>query len=167
MSKNYYEKTTSEKIVVTEEPKYPQGFENNASNNSEIESAKIADPEQQAWIEELRKIRMHSSEQFDKLMVMLASGGLVLSVGFVKDIVKLNESQYQYILIISWIAFVFTLLINLISHLISVKVIDLELEEQTKKSDSLNSKLITCNYLSIITLVIAISAFVIFVSLNL
>jgi predicted proteasome-type protease len=118
------------------------------------------------WINTIKEIRMYSIEQFDKLMVLLSSGGLVLTVGFVKDIVKLNEADHISLLIISWIFFIFTLLSNLISHLISIKSMDLELDGRSKESNDQDKKINCLNYTSLILLILGITGFIVFVSLN-
>jgi len=57
-----------------------------------------------------------AGEEFDKQVVYLSGGGLVLTIGFVKDIVKLSATAYLPFLLLSWILFAATLLINLWSH---------------------------------------------------
>lgn len=57
-----------------------------------------------------------AGEEFDKQVVYLSGGGLVLTIGFVKNIVKLSATAYLPFLLLSWILFAATLLLNLWSH---------------------------------------------------
>lgn len=70
-----------------------------------------------------------SGDEFDKQVVYLAGGGLVLTIGFVKDIVKLSATAYLPFLLLSWILFAATLLLNLWSHSASAASTDLFLSQ--------------------------------------
>lgn len=68
-----------------------------------------------AWIDERKKDLNYSLEQFDKLIITLSSGSLALSIGFIKDIVKITKETDTFFLKLSW----YLLAISLISVLIS------------------------------------------------
>jgi hypothetical protein len=63
--------------------------------------------------------RKSAGEEYDKLIVYLAGGGLVLTVGFVKDLTKAAETQHVGWLLGCWICFAAALISNLASHAFS------------------------------------------------
>jgi hypothetical protein len=70
-----------------------------------------------------------AGDEFDKQVVYLSGGGLVLTIGFVKDIVKLSATAFLPFLLLSWILFAATLLLNLWSHKASATSTDLFLSQ--------------------------------------
>jgi hypothetical protein len=70
---------------------------------------------------ENRKI---AEQEYDKLVIYLAGGGLVLTIGFVKDILKITEATNIVLLLVCWICFAACLLANLLSHSLSVSTAD-------------------------------------------
>jgi len=118
------------------------------------------------YLEQIQKIRTYSSEQLDKQIVYLAGGGLVFTIGFIKNIVDISKSTNLTLLFVAWILFVTTLVLNLVSHKSSIKAMDLELQLEHKKSDSWDNATDWLNSISILSLVLAIILFIIFVSLN-
>lgn len=121
--------------------------------------------------EEYRKIilktREYSSEQFDKLLVYLSSGALVLTLGFAKEIVKITDKTDVRLLIISWSLFALSLLFVLISHKTSLISMDLELAGKKKKSDRMDVITDVFNWSALISLITGITFFIIFISCNL
>ena len=75
--------------------------------------------------------RKYSEQEYDKSIVYLAGGGLALTIGFVKDILKITEATNVGLLLVSWICFSTCLLINLLSHSWSVNAADAFLTEST------------------------------------
>lgn len=63
--------------------------------------------------------RKSAEEEYDKLIVYLAGGGLVLTVGFVKDLTKAAETDQVGWLLGCWISFAAALIVNLASHAFS------------------------------------------------
>lgn len=122
---------------------------------------KIAEKEYFRKIEDIVK---YSEEQYDKLIVTLNSGALVLTVGFVSDIVKITESINTILLKLSWISFSLSLLLILISHLTSKSSMLHELSEKTGKSDKMNRATNRLNYGSLFALLSGIILFITFVS---
>lgn len=73
---------------------------------------------------ELRVIKEKSEDDYEKNLVYISSGTLVLSLTFIEKIVPLQGSTVVWFLIASWIFLSVTLLLNLISHQISSKYHD-------------------------------------------
>lgn len=73
----------------------------------------------QEQLEALAKIKEKSEDDYEKNLVYIAAGTLVLSMTFLEKIVNLSESSAVPILIGSWVLLAFTLLGNLVSHQLS------------------------------------------------
>jgi len=58
----------------------------------------------------------YSLERFDILIISLSTSGLILSIGFVKDIIKDFENINPILLKISWLLFALSLIVNLLSQ---------------------------------------------------
>ncbi|MCD6367341.1 MAG: hypothetical protein J7L46_07370 [Bacteroidales bacterium] len=121
------------------------------------------DKDQKEWQKKIEEIRDYAEEQFDKLIVYLNSGALVLSIGFIKDIVKITKATDLTILKTSWIFFTMSLLIILISHKTAIKSMNLELKEREKESDSCDKCTKILNWISFGFLIIGITFFIIFI----
>lgn len=67
-------------------------------------------------IDSLKKDEDYAVEKFDTLIVSLSSGGLVFSVGFVKDVIKDFHKVDLLWLKVCWIFFTLSLICSLISH---------------------------------------------------
>lgn len=117
---------------------------------------------------EYRKIlyetRKYSGEQFDKLIVYLSSGALVLTVGFVENIIDLARATKLCLLYISWMCFCFSLLLILSSHLTSMAAIDKDIRREDKASSRYNMATHILNWASIIILLLGIVFFIVFVA---
>jgi len=141
------------------------------------------------WIDERNKDANYSIEQFDKLTIALSSGGLIFSVGFVKDIIKLSSKSHTWILMISWYSFAASLLVVLFSQIVSYHAHSFELKlsedekwqlEETysyddskpyikiyqKKKKMYNSLTKKLNIISPVALILGILTFIIFINLN-
>jgi len=141
------------------------------------------------WVKERKKDAHYSLEQFDKLIIMLSSGGLVLTIGFVRDIVSITEKTNTILLKTCWYLLALALVVNLLSQILSflankfeIKRTTLELNDLKTKGefneDSRSIKMICAlfnisnlsikifNVLSFILLIVGISSFVIFVNQN-
>jgi hypothetical protein len=142
------------------------------------------------WIEEREKVLDYSIEQYDKLIITLSSGGLVLTVGFVRDIVKITPCTDTTNLQISWCLFTAALIISLLSHITSYLANKYEIDYTNEEINCLkkkeefkikgfnikkisflkkffNSGTIILNVLSSVSLAIGIILFVIFINKNL
>ena len=141
------------------------------------------------WLAERKKDLDYSLEQFDKLIIMLASGGLVLTIGFVRDIVDITENTNTFLLKGCWYLLAFALIINLLAQIssflankIEIGITSIEINElKTKGEFDENSKPIKSkrrwfnfsnssvkilNIISFISIIIGISLFIIFVNQN-
>lgn len=116
------------------------------------------------YLKILYETRKYAGEQYDKLIVYLSSGALVLTVGFIENVVDLSRTNDLFLLYSSWICFSTSLIIILISHRTSLLSIDLEIKEK-KTSDFWNTMTDILNWLSMIALVIGIISFITFVTL--
>ena len=104
---------------------------------------------------QLMDLRGEAERQFDKQIVYLSAGGLVFSVGFVKDIIGDNsEPVYKCLLIIVWVSFTLALILNLASYMSSRKAIDEELLGLSRRR--YNSCTIWLNWISLATLFIGL-----------
>ena len=70
----------------------------------------------QKILEDLGKDEDYSVEKFDTLIVSLSSGGLVFSIGFVKDVIKNFNCIDLFWLKVCWICFSVALIGNLTSQ---------------------------------------------------
>ncbi len=64
------------------------------------------------------------TENFDKYMLTFSSGALALSLAFIKDVVPLGKAVWIASLMGSWIAFVFCILVTLMSFQCSIKALE-------------------------------------------
>jgi len=68
------------------------------------------------YIESCEEAATYSIQRFDILIISLASGGLVLSIGFVKDVIQNFHKTDTSTLKVSWFLFGITLIVNLLSQ---------------------------------------------------
>jgi len=115
----------------------------------------------------LLEIRNYSEEQFDKLIIYLSSGGLVLTVGFVNDLIEIDQSNCISLLITTWISFTLSLIINLFSHRTSLRSTDLELKEEDSKSEFWDEVTNFLNWTGLIFFIIGVLSFIIYFLINL
>jgi hypothetical protein len=82
----------------------------------------------EAHIEASKKLVDYSLERFDILIISLSSGGLVFSVGFVKDLIP-NFAKIDHVLLkLSWVGFAAALIVNLVTQITSYLSSDLEIK---------------------------------------
>jgi hypothetical protein len=81
------------------------------------------DHKKQEW-EDIQK----STDSYDQSLLALSSGGLGLSIAFIKDIVPLHDAVWLYLLYSSWMLFIFTILCTVTSFLLSVEAHRVNLE---------------------------------------
>lgn len=116
---------------------------------------------------EIFSLRRYSGEQFDKLLVYLSSGALVLTVGFLNSgAIVVNEKDKVFILF-SWASFTLSLIAILISHLTSTASFDASLYENSQQSQFWNYLTKILNYISLILLFIGLILFFIVAYINL
>lgn len=121
--------------------------------------------------------RHQSYVQFDKAILLLAGGGLTVSLTVVKDLVKLATITWKPLLFTSWALFVLPLLMILFSFLTSIKALDRQIdltdeyyldgnEETLRKPNCLLKITKYLNISSAVSIVLAVTALLIFVSIN-
>jgi hypothetical protein len=141
------------------------------------------------WIKERQKDLNYSLEQFDKLIITLASGGLVFTTGFVKDIVKITVCTNTCLLKLTWFSFACSLVSILLGQIFSyyankkimkikqnelnILETDCEYDDQTidvKKANRIfmfyNQSIKFLNFLSVLALILGIIFFIIFININ-
>lgn len=111
----------------------------------------------------IQRTRESSALQFDKLIVYLNGGFIALSVSLVHSF-YIEKYGITCLVIFAWSISVISLLLNLISHLTTVKSMDSYLDGEFYKSDSLDKVTIFLNYTSLVFLVTALILFLIFIS---
>jgi hypothetical protein len=62
-----------------------------------------------------------STDSYDQSLLTLSSGGLGLSIAFIKDIVPLHDAMWLWLLYSSWIAFALCILTTVISFQIAIE----------------------------------------------
>ena len=124
--------------------------------------------------EELLEILHKSQEAFEKQLSYISAGCLVLSIGYVKDIVKdIENAEYRAFLMVGWVFMILTLLMNLVSHLIAVRYYRLAISEinnftfENKRSIKRFDTITILNWACLVFLVLGILAIVIFINQNL
>ncbi|MCB2409813.1 hypothetical protein [Hymenobacter lucidus] len=154
----------------------------------EIRQADIQRQSMKEVIDICKDNQKASGQEFDKLLVYIAGGGLALTVGFVKDIVSITNAKYLWLLFLTWVSFTLTLLFNLISHKLAATASDESLSlwsyrkhcfdfnkeidnDYDKKLDTkanwANDWVSRLNDLSIASTIIGISFFIVFTFINL
>jgi hypothetical protein len=118
-------------------------------------------------IDELLKIRNYAEEQFDQLLVYFSAGGLVLTVGFVKEVVPLDSAICKPCLLGCWIMFACSLILILLSQRYTVKSVDARLINKNDEWAKFENKTKTLNKLSFWSLIFGVAFFIIFICINL
>jgi len=114
--------------------------------------------------QEMVTIFSKSQDSFEKQLSFISSGALVLSVGFMKDIIPnaISESKCKTLLGIGWILLIATLLLNLISHMVAARYANKTISEIRKKKYkrkriiNRNKRIIKINWASIGTMIAGI-----------
>lgn len=107
--------------------------------------------------------RKYSGREFDRLIVILSGGGLTLSLGFIEKIEGDILAAEKSFLLLTWVSFTASLILILISHLTSMKSIDLEILGEDVRSDKFDWVTNTLNLVSLAFLFLAIVFFILFV----
>ena len=116
---------------------------------------------------QLMNLRAEAEQQFDKQVIYISGGALVFSIGFVKDIIGIDKLPVcKWMLIVSWVCFASSLIINLFSYLSSRQAIDKELLGEDKKSNFYNTLTKSLNWLSVFGLLLGLTLLIIFAAIN-
>ena len=130
--------------------------------------------EAKEYLSMLYKARDYGEEQYDKLIVYISSGALVLTVGLVKEIVDLNKTKYPFLLYFSWICFAFSLISILLSHKTCLITMNHAIKEEkekkkddkSRKSKGWNRFTSGLNLVALLSLMFGIILFVVFLVLE-
>jgi hypothetical protein len=132
----------------------------------------------------IQKAINYSIERFDILIISLSTSALILSMGFVEDIIKDFSNTNLTLLKVSWALFLSALIVNLLSQVsgyfankcelkITQDIISAEKknnEYDTKKSDKIKNFFDVLTYvfnaLSLLALIIGVTILVIFITIN-
>jgi hypothetical protein len=109
------------------------------------------------------KIREYAGREFDRLIVILSSGGLALTISYIEIFKDNLNPEFKHLVIISWVLLFLALVLILSSHLTSMKSIDKELEENDQVSDYYNIATNILNISSFVFLISGVLAFLIFI----
>ena len=97
------------------------------------------DHKKQAW-EDIQS----STDSYDQGLLTLSSGGLGLSIAFIKDIVPLQQATWLTLLYVSWAAFGLCILTTVVSFQVAIKTQNEHLEHCWKfyvdRDDSFRDK---------------------------
>jgi hypothetical protein len=105
-------KSKGEKNSERDEP----GIEkNSAQADDALRWQLYNDHKRQAW-EDIQS----STDSYDQGLLTLSSGGLALSIAFIKDIVPLQHATWLLLLYVSWIAFGLCILTTVVSFQIAI-----------------------------------------------
>ena len=126
-------------------------------------------------LEALREVIGKSEDDFEKKILYIGSGALLLSLTLLDKIIKLDLSYGVAHLIIGWVSLVLSLIINLMSHLISklhmrraqeeiFNKVSYEIRTENHKKSLRTSDIF--NWTSTSLLIIGISMILIFASIN-
>lgn len=134
--------------------------------------------------EDAKSAMKYSSDRFDILIISLSSTSLILSISFIDRIIN-NASLDVLCLKLSWIAFAFSIISNLLSQVtgyitnnheveISTNLIRMERDKKMKgnldklceMANILNDTTISLNILSLIALILGIISIINFLIIN-
>jgi len=139
----------------------------------EIYKNKIAKIE--AYGQELKELFHKSQDTFEKQLSYISAGALALSVGFIKDIVHpIKDSSYKWMLLAGWGLLIFTLLLNLVSHMLAGKYAkkgaketeDVEKSYDPKKIDKRAKRMDRINWTTVGMLAGGIILIVLYITFN-
>jgi len=98
--------------------------------------------------------------------VYLSAGGLVLTIGFVKEVVLLETASYLPLLFATWIALILVLTINLLSHKSTSRALDFYLEYDFTRGKRWDGVTRYLNLSSTFLFLVGVVSFIFFVILN-
>lgn len=89
----------------------------------------------------------YSTEQFDKTITFIASGALIVSFAFIKDIIPdLSTAVHKSYLINSWYIFSGVIFLSLVTHFISMLANTWAAKNRDAKNDDFNRGIKYWNY---------------------
>lgn len=124
---------------------------------------------------ELKELFHKSQDTFEKQLSFISAGALALSVGFIKDIVDpIKLSRCKWMLLTGWGLLIFTLLLNLISHMLAGRYAKKGAKEAEDPEgtydpviiDKRAEKIECLNFTTVATLACGIVFIVLYITLN-
>lgn len=121
------------------------------------------------------RIKEKSEDDFEKNLVLITSGTLVLSMTFIDKIVPIRDAKGVIALVIAWSFLAFSLLVNLISHQLSSKYSRKYVDDMDSGKDYSainremsmdNKRLARMNNLSVGFMISGIISLVVYCSIN-
>jgi len=79
------------------------------------------------FLDDARKRQLSSSENFDKAILTYSSGGLALSLAFLKDFIPIRTAKLSFLLYGSWSLFVLATALTILSFLVSYRAQELSI----------------------------------------
>lgn len=123
--------------------------------------------------EAFQRVKEKSEDDFEKYITYISAGGLGLSLTFIEKVVPFEKSISLWTLVFAWALLALTLLVNLLSHFYSKKLLDKSIDDidndvpdLIEKINSRNKKIDNVNIGTIISLTFGIVFLISFVSLN-
>lgn len=92
------------------------------------------------YIHKLDDYKARSIEAFDRNLLTLSAGSIVLSVTFVRVFVNSFPAVYDWALVFSWLAFLLTIFLVLFSYLVGIKSFDNEFEKIKARKKSTDNE---------------------------
>lgn len=131
------------------------------------------DKELKSYRKHLLNIFEKSQDNFEKQLSFISAGALGISIGFINKIIpNVYQANYKYLLMIAWGLLSLTFIINLLSHISSVKetnkiIKSIDEDEYDRKKAIKRIRKINClNTFSIGSLICGITCLLLFISLN-
>lgn len=78
--------------------------------------------------DDLSKRQISNAENLDRSILTYSGAGLALSLGFLKDFIPIARAKYSWALYGSWFFFTLAMVLVVISYVLSLKVLELELD---------------------------------------
>lgn len=156
---------TFEETDEEAEKKYQEALK---KYEQEVERVKV-------FAQDLKELFHKSQDTFEKQLSYISAGALALSVGFIKDIVHpIKDSSYKWMLLTGWGLLIFTLLLNLVSHMLAAKFARKGAKEAENPDDTYDPKKIESrallmeiiNWATVCTLATGIILIVLYITFN-
>lgn len=128
--------------------------------------------------EELYKSILSNAENLDRTLITLSSAGLAISLTLVDKLVPLSKACFTWILFLSWLGFILSVVFVIVSYLLGQKAIRIQLgyaeefylngkEEFSKKENALYCYCELSTLASSISFVVGLIAMILFAVINL
>jgi len=124
------------------------------------------------YYDHILRAHLDGSKQFDKMISTLSAGALALSITFINQIAPSPKPCTIYLLVISWILFLSSLFLTLVSFLKSQDACKERLLQMTGEKDDMSAEDASINtsyynYLSLTSFSVGVIFIMVFCALNL